>query len=449
MKNTTTASNSPKYMLMKNSSSLIAKANEYFDSIKMTFDTLELEQRISSLSDMKEEMMDAGFNATFPEMYMTPSKSNRDEEGAQQDMSKQLKDMRDAANLKRYTYNRTRVALASNKILLNMLRRGKIYDIANYLPYNGAYLDRIVYLGEPAVNAYNHLLRLFSTRPRQEGYIATIVHEGKTINLNIHSAQNLDEKIKKSYGDSAYLLSVKKLVSPPLMQFKSMRIAASVAYALQAAARIYPKLETVNVTYTKEHEAYAAEVSRMGISKDARLDLMEGHEDLKDNLYSKGLMLYENDSLTLLPEIVSSISRRKSEYTSAVVKEAEKQFSYDVFHFFMTEPRRVRSSLSLYPGISVSADPEMYGFLKYSGMKNALDMVQEKIKYEAFSKSGRALGPAIVHLSGVPIEKCAKDFEVNEAEIKAAAEQVSSYKSGVSSQAQQFIEGLNPKKKKE
>jgi len=330
-----------------------------------------------------------------------------------------------------------------------MLRRGKVYDVATYLPYDGSYLSRIIYLGEPAVNAYNYLLKLATKRSQQEGYIATIMYEGKTVNLNVSSSKRLDEKIKKSYGDSAYLINLKKLVSPPLVKFKSMRIAIAVGYAIHAAEKLYPELESENKTYTKEHSEYAAEIAKLGISGDARIDLMGGHEDLKENLYSKGLMIYENDCLTLLPEIISSIHKRRSKYSSAVVRHAERQFAHDVFHFFITEPRRVRSSFPLYPGISVTADPETFDFLNYSGVESSFDLVQEKIKLETFSKVGRALGPAVVYLSGKPVDWCAKEFNLNNDEIKKAADEVSLYNGKVSDQAQEFIEGLNPAKDKD
>ncbi|MEM2974006.1 MAG: DUF530 family protein [Candidatus Micrarchaeia archaeon] len=430
---------------MKISSMLIAKANDSLEGNSISLDASEVAERITFLSDLKAEMRAAGFDATFPEMMIASARTDIE---LQPDLSKQLKELRETANQKRYAYNRVRVALASNKLLLSMLRRGRVYDVANYFPYDGAYLARIVYLGEPAVNAYNHILKLSAKRSQDSKYIVTIIHAGKPININLHSTKNLDEKIRKSYGDSAYLLSVKKVVSPPLVRFKSIRIAISVGYAVQAAHRIYPDLESRTKIISKQHEMYASEIAKFGISGDTRIDLMEGHEDLKDDLYAKGLIVYKDDRLALLPEIVSSIIQRKSEYSSAVVREAERQFSYDVFHFFMTEPRRVRSSLPLYPGISTTVEPGIFNFLEYSGYQNALSLVQEKIKFEAFSKVGRALGPAIIHLSGEPIEKCAKEFGVDQDEIRSAAEQINFYKTAISNQARKFIDGLDSKNKK-
>ena len=432
---------------MEDSAYLVSRVNEYLDSAKELSETALVETRLQELSNLKETMIAAGFNATFPEMLMAVPKSDLDPE-ARSDLSNQLKKLRESANMKRYTYNRMRVALASHRILFNMLRRGKVYDVAKHIPYDGAYLTRLVYLGEPAVQAYGYLMKIFSDSQQEPGYLATIMHEGKLISLNLHSEKNLDEKIKKTYGDDAYLVSLKKVVAPPLVRFKSVRVAIASAYAIQAANRIYPEIESKSKLHSKEHEAYAAEISKFGISKDARIDMMEGHEALKDELYSKGLMVYENESLTLLPEIVSSISKRKSSYGSAVIREADKQFSNDVFHFFMVEPKRVRSSLPLYPGISMTFDPNTFTFIKnVTEIDDPVGVVQEKLKLETFSKVGRALGPALIYLSTKRLDWCAKEFDVDKEEITKAADQILLYKSSVSDQARRFMEGLNPKKK--
>jgi len=80
-----------------------------------------------------------------------------------------------------------------------MMQRGTLYSVAEQLPYNGQYLYDLVYLGEPAVRAYNTMQTLFSRRKEDSGGEFTIVvsHDNKKETVKLQSNQNLDEKVKR------------------------------------------------------------------------------------------------------------------------------------------------------------------------------------------------------------------------------------------------------------
>lgn len=425
--------------IMKSSALIVAEANDFLDKLPQPSSEKDAEKAVHALSNLKEDMLISGFSATFPEMLISVSKEF--DEG-QSDLPKQLKIFREFANMKRYALNRVRISLAAHRILLNMMKRGHNYDIAQCLPYNGAHLHQLIYLGEPAIRAYNSLQRIMSIQGNQEdAYIATLQHNNKKVNFVIQSNQNLEEKIKRIYGPDAVLVEVKKKkTAPPLVMKRSSRTAIATAYAALAAQKVYS--EKNDGSLKAEHTAYAEAISKYGLSSDARLDAMEGEgfEDIKDQLYSKGLMIYENESLQLAPEVLSQISKRRARYNSTIVKDAEKRFAADIFHFLMAEPKRVRSSLPIFPGISSDMNEEQFSFLSLVS-EDAVGLVRKKLELETSGPNlpGKVLGATLLYLAGK--HNWREDFGVSESEVLKAANTLSPYLSkGTSDQAKKFME---------
>lgn len=401
----------------------------------------EVKKVIDTLSKYKESMMSAGFNATFPELMVAISREFESE--GQSDMLKQLRSFREFANMKRNVLNRARVALTAHKILLNMMQRGKVYQMASYLPYNGHYLYELIYLGEPAVRAYNCMQILLSKRNGdiEESYNITVRVDGKSTTFKVFSRAKLEEKVKRDYGPNANIVSIRKTeASPPLVKQQSARIAISAAYAALAARQVYAiQLEPKK---TEEHARYADLLAKYKLGSDTRLDLMEGHEELKDVLYSKGLLIDEYGMQKLPPTVISSIIKKRTFYNNSTMKEAENQFATDVFHYFITEPKRVRSSLSLYPGISTEVNASQFEFLSKVEMGDPIGLVEEKFKFESVGPNlpGKVLGAAFVHLSaGKSVEWCSKKFGIGEVELKNAVKQLSTYRD-TSEQGKKFLE---------
>ena len=400
----------------KSSTLIIAEANEFLDRLQAPKSLKEVKKNIDTLSKLRDQMMDAGFNSTFTEMIAAVSKEFESE--SQSDLKKQLKSFREFANMKRNVLNRTRVALASHSILFNMMQRGTIYPIASYMPYNGHYLYDLIYLGEPAIRSYNSLQELLAKRSGEidESYTVTVrLDSKKTTTFKVYSRNNLEEKIKRDYGPKAELTSIRKSeVSPPLVRRQSARVAISVAYAILAAKRVYaaqlePKSEGT-------HKQYAEMLAKYKLSSDTRLDLLEGHEELKDLLYSKGLIIEEDGNSRLTPAVLASITKKRAFYNTSTIREAESQLAFDVFHYFITEPKRVRSSLPLYPGISTEINGIQYDFLSAVDVDEPLKVVTEKFELESIGPNlpGKILGAAFVHLSGKPISWCTEKFSVSE-----------------------------------
>jgi len=404
----------------------------------------EIDRNISTLSSLKEEMLSAGFNASFPEMMLTMRKDFLDEDVAN-DLPKQLKAFREFANLKRYTLNRIRVALASHKILYNMMQRGMVYDVAEHLPYNGEYLYSLIYMGEPAVRAYNAMQAILSRRKEDSSgeYTVVISVEGDKQTVKLQSNQNLGDRVKRIYGEGATVLSVtKRSNEPQLVRNRSTRVAVAAAYARVAAKKVYSHSEKLSPKMTDQHVKYAAVLMKYGLSADARVDLLDKREALDDELYSKGLLTEENEVTKLDPKVVESITRKRRAYNQSTIQMSERLFADDVLHYFVSEPKRVRSSYPLFPGISTEVD-ERYSFMEAADVEKPQTIIANKLKLEAMvPMSGKQLGAALMHHSGKTAEWCAEKFKIPASEVKEASTKLSPYLKHSSTQAKKFLEAM-------
>lgn len=442
-------------METKTSSSLIADANIFLDGVRIPKDLAAAEENIKHLSELRDDMLHAGFGAAFQSMLNVSTDESDIEDKAE--VVRQLRLFREFANMKRYALNRVRVALAAHGVLYNMLKRGEKYPVADHLPYNGAYLIEIIGRGEPAVRAYSAIQALASkpTGVETEGFAVSIRSNGKSLRLNLASVDNIEEKVRHSYGDNAIVLSVKKhKISPPLIRKKSVRIAASVGYAILASKSETSAAsnEQLSPNSSDLYKQYASIVSKRGFGPDARIDLLEGHDSLKELLYSSGLLEGSDDVLSLIPEISGSIKKRRAAHCKGIVKAAERLFSFDIFRFFLTEPKRARASYPLFQGISADYGPQ-YSFLSSLSKTLGTDpekILKEKMDLEAVTNMpSRRLGVALLHLAGKPIDWCSSAFGMEASEIEAAVHDVKPYLEGKQGKRSKEFLDLVKKGKKE
>ena len=149
------------------------------------------------------------------------------------------------------------------------------------------------------------------------------------------------------------------------------------------------------------------------------------------------------DSLSLNSGVLAAISKKRSTYNKLTINEAQRQFAFDVFHFFITEPKRIRSSLPLFPGISTDVNAKQYAFLSALDIQNPLSIVERKINLESTGPTmpGKLMGVTFLHLCGKSLEWCAQTFNIAKEEIKAATSKLSPYLGNTKSdQAKKFLE---------
>ena len=148
---------------MTDSLELVAEVNEFLDTIDESgkFEP----KRQSKLEAYKTAMLEAGFNAPFSAMIAQARDLGDDEESADdtQDRSKQVKRMRYIASLKKFTLNRLRVALASHR-LEQALRESGRGELAEDLPFGGAYVKEMSKGGEMALEGYQYVMGLFQPK---------------------------------------------------------------------------------------------------------------------------------------------------------------------------------------------------------------------------------------------------------------------------------------------
>ena len=426
----------------RDSTLLIAEANNFLDRLERPKTVKEIEQNLTSLARIKEEMMSAGFNATFPELMFNIKAELADDE-VPSDVTRQLKSLREFANLKKYTLNRVRIAIAAHNILYNMLQRGNSYGFANYLPFNGQYLYELIYLGEPAIRAYNAVNLILSQKKDEKGGEFTVIIsvEGNKETLKLDSNQNLGDRIKRIYGEGASILSItRKKVELPLVNGRSNRVAIAAAYAQLAAKNVYPKLTGKVSLKEEKHKAYAEVLSKYGLSSDTRVDLIEDREALEDELYSKKLLFEQNNSKVLDPKVVESINKNRKKFNREIVKEAENLLGEDIFFFFMSESKKARTTYPLFKGVSSEID-ERFVFLNKLEVGKAKDLIMEKTTLEALvPTSSRELAAVLVLNSGKPKAWCMERFKISEQELDEAKTKLTPYLKSVSSQAKEFLD---------
>lgn len=432
---------------LRDSTLLIAEANSFLDRLERPKTLKEIESNLHSLGRIKDEMLSAGFNATFPELMFNIRTELADEE-ISSDISKQLKTLREFANLKKYTLNRVKIAIASHNILYNMFQRGTVYAFADYLPYNGQYLYELIYLGEPAIRAYNALNLILSQKQENKGgeYTVVISVDGKKEKIKLDSNQNLGERVRRVYGEGATILSItKRNTEKPLVNGRSNRIAIASAYARLAANIVYPKLSNSQTFANEKHKVYSSVLSKHGLSSDTRIDLLEEREDLEDELYSKNLLFEENNVKVLHPEVVNAITKNRKRFNRETVKEAERLLSEDIFYFFMVEAKKTRTAYPLFKGVSSEIDAR-FSFVDKSIAKNSIELIKEKLTLESLvPTSSKELAAVLLLNSGKTKEWCMERFNLSEAELENAKSKLAPYLKSVSSQAREFLDLMKKK----
>ncbi|MEM3369638.1 MAG: DUF530 family protein [Candidatus Micrarchaeia archaeon] len=432
---------------LRDSTLLIAEANSFLDRLERPKTMKEIESNLHSLSRIKEEMLAAGFNATFPELMLNIKTELADDE-ISSDLSKQLRTLREFANLKKYTLNRVKVAIASHNILYNMFQRGTIYAFADYLPYNGQYLYELIYLGEPAIRAYNALNIILSQKKENKSgeYTVVISVDGKKQKIKLDSNQNLGERVRRVYGEGATILSItKRNTEKPLVNGRSNRIAIASAYARLAASLVYPKLSNSQLFTNEKHRIYSSILSKHGLSSDTRIDLLDEREDIEDELYSKNLLFEENSVKVLHPDVVSAITKNRKRFNKETVKEAERLLSEDIFYFFMVESKKARTAYPLFKGISSEID-ERFNFMNKVIGSNSVPLIKEKLTLESLvPTSSKELAAVLLLNSGRKKEWCMEKFGLSEAELEEAKSKLAPYLKNVSSQAREFLDLLKKK----
>ncbi|MEM3408244.1 MAG: DUF530 family protein [Candidatus Micrarchaeia archaeon] len=432
---------------LRDSTLLIAEANSFLDRLERPKTLKEIESNLHSLTHIKEEMLAAGFNATFPELMLNIKTELADDE-ISSDLSKQLRILREFANLKKYTLNRVKVAIASHNILYNMFQRGTVYAFADYLPYNGQYLYELIYLGEPAIRAYNALNIILSQKKENKSgeYTVVISVDGKKQKIKLDSNQNLGERVRRVYGEGATILSItKRNTEKPLVNGRSNRIAIASAYARLAASLVYPRLSNSQLFTNEKHKIYSSILSKHGLSSDTRIDLLDGREDLEDELYSKNLLFEENSIKFLHPDVVNAITKNRKRFNKETVKEAERLLSEDVFYFFMVESKKARTAYPLFKGISSEID-ERFNFMNKVIGNDSVSLIKEKLTLESLvPTSSKELAAVLLLNSGRKKEWCMEKFGLSEAELDEAKSKLAPYLKNVSSQAREFLDLLKKK----
>ncbi|MEM3030579.1 MAG: DUF530 family protein [Candidatus Micrarchaeia archaeon] len=420
---------------MHSSLHLIARANAFLDELALgSGSPAELRRRLEGslrvLIQLKEEMLFHGFAAPFIGItrVQPPDEEFASAEEAR-DLSKQIARMRYVASLKKFTLARTRIAIAAHKAALGELEHGLRPELLQVLPLDGNYIGRLTASREHGLHAYHALTELLADGGVEEGVSVVIEHakDGSPVRarFNLSTAKNLEEKVKRAFGESARILSLKPVASKGLVRRRSARVCLASAYAVLAASQVEKELAGQAPARVA---AYASLLKKHGLEGDALVSEVDGYEELKEELAKNGLLRFEAGEAILDEEVASYLSRRRRLLRERAAKKAKELLALDLLKFFLLVPRREREKGLLFPSLPPLLSKESLAFLEaiasLHGIRNAAGIVAAKLKAEELKLNlgGRSFGSAFFYLnSDKPVEWCEKNFGLPRERILAAA----------------------------
>ncbi len=416
---------------------LISKANDFLDglaSAKKESDrkklAKKLENNISELADYKQEMLHAGFNSPFLGLLaITREELDEADEAESQDVAKHMEKIQQLARMKKYSLNRVRIALAAHKMALGIVKENFAEQLLEGLPLDGNYIATIVRTKEAGLHAYKSLMALLAAETESaKSIFVTIeydkdgVKEQKTFKLA--SAKNIEEKIRRDFGESAKVVSTRMgRNSDVFMKKKSARACVSAAYTLLA----FKHASSNSRKRSALMQRYAEFMSRKGFEANARIDAVEGYEEIKQELEKQGFAESEGDEYFLKKELQQEISSERTVLRESCERKARQTLAFDLFKYFLLFPKREREAGAIFPSLNANVSKEKLEFmnvLNALGIEDAAGTILRKLEAEklALKLDSRVFGSAFFYLTAAKdLDWCSQHFGVEKEKIKAGA----------------------------
>ncbi|MFH1448671.1 MAG: DUF530 family protein, partial [Candidatus Micrarchaeota archaeon] len=338
------------------STNIVAYANRFLDSLDFGEDEpdarRELERTIEKLSELKREMLFQGFNAPFISM-LARSRSEFEgmSESDSQDLAKQLDMVREIASSKKFTLNRVRVSLTACRMALEALDDGDI-DFARALPLKGDYLSALISKSDLLHPYYTIMEVLERECGKRSKIVFTIsyVLDGKrtTTKVSIGKHHDIDGYVKQIYGEETKILGSRVFNVPELLVKKrSARICLAIAYSKLGYRSAMPEIH--KISKSKKLKGYRDVMLSEGLNPDARIDLVEKYDGVKNTLLEMKLGTHIDGRFTLDDELSALLALKRKTTRKTSAENTKMIFAFYLFRHFILKSKRSREGSSRLP----------------------------------------------------------------------------------------------------
>ena len=450
---------------MSDSLSFVAEVNRYLDSVDEQ-GTLD-EGRMARLEEYKAGMLERGFNAPFLAM-LAQTRAEMEEEAAAdaQDRSRQLKRLRYIASLKRFTFNRLRVALATHK-LAGALRESGQGALIPCLPLGGSYVKALSNAGEMAAEAYHYLMGLFLPRRFSIAGASALIKaaagektEEKEVDLG--ESENPSEDLRALLGKTKGVKEVAIAQKPKgLIRNHSTRVAlftaASIAAEKEAREIMKEEMEKdagpqtgANADAGRRLKDYNALLHKNNIVPDVPLPALEGMEKLAEEAVAGGFARRVHGQIVMDEELELALHKRRARYRHLCIEGAGRRVFGLLVWYYVCLHAQGRKDYGSMPAVLAEPDEKLLHMLHElqpagDPLKHPDRLLMQKLQLEGRAPPlpSRAWGPAFIALkTGQDAAWAAKYFAADEAAISQAIPIVKSLLARPGGRGAKFLQEL-------
>lgn len=406
---------------------LLSRATEFLDELtakplidvdKLRLDIayfteiyLALQENLSTLKELKEEMEQKGFDSPYftlgaPGKKIAPGKVGYEDIENQRDVSRHKKFFIADATYKKTVFERTKGAIASNNIAVGHLEefvslrctcersyKGKealrlledkdgfvcekcdssegfleenengIFrlDVVGLLPFGGEFMSEISNFTPTERRAYREIIGALREQKKSKVKSAMVFFKAESkgkwrkkkelVELGKESKLDVEGILKEKYGR----VMIEKIrfyhERSVLISGKYNRQALSIAYTKIFKAKrnqIVDTLVNENKDMSKLKEYESLRHEMTRLMQDPRVDKQEIIDEFEAKLIKKGLMTSNGD---LAPDLEATIESRREIADTYLIKLSLLIFAWDIFRFLLIKPYRERRYASILPGL--------------------------------------------------------------------------------------------------
>ncbi len=386
---------------------------------------------IQKLEELRDSMMDAGFNAPFSGILQrTMSEAEGLEEAEWADLKKQVSYFRDVANLKKYSLARVSVALSAHRLADHFVKMGYA-DIVEHTPLDGNHIGLLMNAGAEGILAYRTIMDRFEMMAEPSGcYAVKVKSKGETHTVKLERKERIDYQVARMFGLEAEVLEIKPAIKrKTIISSKGTRVALVASVVDYVVKSVEAELEDEEKTPGNEKvRKYNDFMREHGLRPDVRIDQVDNFQEIKDALVKEGVLTVNEDGKYVMDRgLAEGINARKKERRTKVLERSTMLVLAPMLRFYLTTPREARKKENLYPGMAVVPTPSQARIFTFMSEVDpdlpATAIIRKKMQLEesGVRMDNRKMAAAILLQETKKGEKWVADFlRMDEAEVKAS-----------------------------
>ena len=360
---------------------------------------------VEVLKLFKDEMIRRRFNSPFGFLVNI----SKEEGEVETDRKKQLSYFRKLAMLKKYSLFSTMISIASRKIREYAKKNG-YYDLIQYLPINGNYLENILKYDYFGLVTYRKLYDVIkSSGDKKEAILYEIEGETYVYNKKLPKEKKIEDHLNK--GEKV-VSSKKSVISKPIINNRFT--AKSICSAIVG----YSGEVSFKEALSKQGEELSLYNSILKNRGYIPFNIVDAHLD-RDKYLKKDL---ENSNLlengVVKKSIKEAIIKKRAEIIDKMDRMSKLMFVIPIAKHYLLKNKVERKRSPLYPGLALNPSKQQ---LKVLGIANehlgfALDKaVEEKLNLEDYGDNKIIAYATVAKSYGV--KNASKFFKVEEDKI--------------------------------